>query len=114
MDAVLTDGLILPALLLAIAAFVVPRLLAGGLPEGVAALMLNAFLSTLILIALSGVFFWGLYLFQGLQIAQLADQGLAANIVTFGRLGLMSGLIWAPIMVLSVAGLPRRWVHVTW
>ena len=114
MGALLSDGLILPAVFLAVVAFVVPRLWARLLPEGVTPLMVNAFLSTLVLIAVSGIFFWCLYLFQGLQVAQLADHGLAANLVTFGRLGLMSGLIWAPVMILSVAGLPRRWVHVTW
>ena len=114
MGEVLSDGLIIPALLLAIAAFAVPRFMARLLPEGVTPLMVNAFLSTLTLIAVSGVFFWGLYLWQGLQVAQLAEQGLAANLVFFGRLALLSGLIWAPIMILSVAGLPRKWVHATW
>ncbi|MFT6076744.1 MAG: hypothetical protein ACJAZ1_003681 [Yoonia sp.] len=114
MREVLSDGLLLPALLLAIAAFVVPRFMARMLPEGVTPLMVNAFLSTLILIAVSGILFWCLYLWQGLQAEQLADQGLAANLVFFGRLALLSGLIWAPIMILSVAGLPRKWVHATW
>jgi hypothetical protein len=114
MGAILSDGLILPALVLAIAAFVVPRLLARALPEGVTPLLVNAFASTVILIALSGVFFWGLYILQGLQVTQLTDQGLAANVVSFGRLGLMAAIIWAPIMILSVAGLPRKWVHSTW
>jgi hypothetical protein len=114
MGAVLSDGLILPALLLAMTAFAVPRLLACVLPEGVTPLMLNAFLSTLILIAASGAFFWCLYLWQGLQVAQLADKGLAANLDFFGQLALLSGPIWAPIMILSVAGLPRKWVHAIW
>ena len=114
MGAVMSDGLILPALLLAMAAFLVPRLLARILPEGVTPLLLNTFMSTVVLIAISGVFFWSLYIMQGLQVAQLAEQGLAVNVVSFGRLGLVSAIIWAPIMILSVAGLPRKWVHSTW
>jgi hypothetical protein len=114
MGTFVSDGLILPAVLLAIAAFLVPRLLARALPEGVTPLLVNAFMSTVILIALSGIFFWGLYILQGLQVAQLASQGLAANVVSFGQLGLMSAIIWTPIMILSVAGLPRKWVHSTW
>lgn len=114
MGEVLSDGLILPALVLATVAFIVPRLLARALPEGIAPLLVNAFLSTVILIALSGIFFWCLYVWQGLEVAQLARQGVAANIVSFGQLGLMSAIIWAPIMILSVAGLPRKWVNSTW
>jgi len=26
----------------------------------------------------------------------------------------MASMIWTPIMVLSVAGLPRKWVHKKW
>lgn len=114
MAEVLSDGLILPALVLATVAFFVPRLLALALPEGVAPLLANAFLSTVFLIVLSGVFFWCLYIWQGLQVAQLTNQGVAVNVVYFGQLGLISAIIWAPIMILSVAGLPRKWVHRTW
>jgi hypothetical protein len=32
----------------------------------------------------------------------------------FGRLGLLSGLFWLPVMILSVASLPRKWVKETW
>ena len=113
MGAALSDGLILPALVLAIVAFFVPRLLARIMPEGVTPLLVNAFMSTVILIVLSGLFFWCLYILQGLRLTQLAEQGLAMNILSFGRLGLISAIIWAPIMILSVAGLPRKWVHST-
>jgi hypothetical protein len=44
----------------------------------------------------------------------LASFGTFANIVFFGKLGLISGMIWAPIMVLSVASLPRNWVKAIW
>ena len=114
MGTFVSDGLILPALVLATVAFFVPRMLARVLSEGVMPLLANAFMSTVILIALSGIFFWCLYIWQGLQVAQLTRQGVAANVVFFGQLGLMSAIIWAPIMILSVAGLPRKWVHRTW
>jgi hypothetical protein len=32
----------------------------------------------------------------------------------FGRLAVVSALIWGPIMLLSVAGLPKHWVKETW
>ncbi|MEJ6404662.1 hypothetical protein [Yoonia sp. 2307UL14-13] len=95
-------------------AFFVPRVLGRLLPEGVKPLVLNTFLSTVLLFVISALFFLCLYLWQGLSPAQIMEPGLSANILHFGRLGLTSALIWAPIMILSVAGLPRKWIHETW
>jgi hypothetical protein len=114
MGALFSDALFLPALVLAALGFVVPRLLARVLPEGVKPLLLNAFLSTVMLFALSAVLFVVLYVWQGMSFANIAEGGLAQSVVFFGRLGLIAALIWAPIMVLSVAGLPRKWVKETW
>ncbi len=112
--AAFSDTLFLPAVVLAILAFVVPRLLGRVLPEGVTPLLLNTFLSAVLLVVISGGFFFCLYLWQGVSMAQIMEPGLAANVVFFGRLALMSAIIWAPIMILSVAGLPRKWVKETW
>ncbi|MDP5086849.1 MAG: hypothetical protein NWQ23_15630 [Yoonia sp.] len=99
---------------MAILAFAVPRLLARVLPEGVTPLLLNAFLATLLLFVISSLFFFCLYLWQGVDFATIMEPGLAANVLFFGRLGVMAAIIWAPIMLLSVAGLPRKWVKETW
>ncbi|MEL7179089.1 MAG: hypothetical protein AAFN63_04590 [Pseudomonadota bacterium] len=114
MGAFFSDALFLPALVLALLAFVVPRLLARVLPEGVTPLMLNALLSTLLLFVLSAGFFFCLYLWQGLSMAEVLEPGIATTVLLFGRLGLVAAIIWAPIMILSVAGLPRKWVKETW
>ncbi|WP_439154144.1 hypothetical protein [Yoonia sp.] len=111
---VINDGLFLPALMLAALGFVVPRMLARFLPEGVRPLLLNAFMSTIVLFFISAVFFFCLYLLQGLSPTQIFEPGLAATLLFFGRLGLSAAIIWAPIMLLSVAGLPRKWVSETW
>lgn len=110
----LSDGLFLPALLIAASGWLVPRILATFFPEGVAPLFLNAFLSTLLLFAISSAFFLCLYLWQGAPMAEILAEGIVSNIVFFGRLGLIAAMIWAPIMVLSVAGLPRKWTKETW
>lgn len=110
----LSDALFLPALVLAVLAFAVPRLFGLVLPEGVKPLLLNAFASTFSLFIISGGFFFCLYLWQGLSVAQITEPGLASTVVFFGRLGLSAAIIWAPIMILSVAGLPRKWVKETW
>lgn len=114
MSTLFTDALFLPALVLGVLAFVVPRFLARALPEGVKPLMLNAFLSTILLFLLSALFFLCLYLWQGLSLAEILEPGVATSIALFGRLGLIAAMIWAPIMILSVAGLPRKWVKETW
>lgn len=106
--------LILPALALGICGFLVPRLLAAFMPEGVVALVVNALVSTLVLVILSALGFYGLYLWQGAPPEVLAGQGWRANLWLFGRLGLAAALIWAPVMVLSLAGLPRRWKTAVW
>ncbi|WP_322891938.1 MULTISPECIES: hypothetical protein [unclassified Yoonia] len=110
----ISDGLFLPALILALLGFAVPRLIARLLPEGVPALMANAVLSALAMCILSAVFFFGLYVWQGVPARDLLAHGLRQNVVSFGGLGVIAGIIWAPIMVLSVAALPRKWVHKTW
>lgn len=76
--------------------------------------MLNAFLSTLVLFLLSAILFLVLYAGQGVRLTDALSLGVVSAIVYFGRLGLASAIIWGPILVLSVAGLPRRWVKETW
>ncbi|EBA13517.1 hypothetical protein [Roseobacter sp. CCS2] len=114
MSTLFSDALFLPALVLGLVSFAVPRVLARALPEGVKPLMLNAFLSTILLFVLSALFFFCLYLWQGLSIAEVLEPGVVTSVALFGRLGLIAALIWAPIMVLSVASLPRKWVKETW
>lgn len=114
MGSAFSDTLFLPAFCLALFAFIVPRLLGRVLPEGVAPLMLNAFLSAVLLFVISALLFVCLYLWQGQSLAEIMASGIAANVLFFGKLGLIAGIIWAPIMVLSVAGLPRKWVKETW
>lgn len=104
----------LPAVLLAVLGWLVPRLVARMLPEGVRPLMLNAGLSTVLMAMLGAVFFAGLYAVQGMPLASLTEAGLLAALVHFGRLSVSAALIWAPIMILSLANLPRRWVRETW
>ena len=101
------DSLFMPALVLALMAWFVPKLLARVMPEGVKPLLGIAFLSTVFLFALSAAFFVALYVWQGMTWAQFADFGFAANVLFYGKLGLFAGMIWGPIMVLSVANLPR-------
>jgi hypothetical protein len=109
-----SSGLILPTLALAVLGWLVPRLLARVWPEGVGPLLLLALASTLILIALATALFVVLYLGQGVPLALILDRGVLGGWPHFLRLGLASALVWAPIMILSVAALPRHWKEKTW
>lgn len=108
------DSLFLPAVVLAMMAWFVPKLLSMVMPEGVKALLVIAFVSTVFLFGLSSGFFVALYFWQGMTWTQFAEYGLAANVVFYGKLGLIAAMIWAPFMVLSVANLPRSWVKKVW
>jgi hypothetical protein len=109
-----SSGLLFPALALGVLGWLVPRLLARVWPEGVGPLLLLAFIATFLLLALAAGFFLLLYALQGAPVAALFEPGLGAGLGHFLRLGLLSALVWAPVMVLSVAGLPRHWKVKTW
>jgi len=108
------DNMWLPALALAVLGWVVPAVLARVMPEGVKALMLLGLVATFVVFAISALMFFALYVAQGANAGSLAQFGMLENLVFFGRLGLSSALIWAPILILSVANRPRHWVKETW
>ena len=110
----MTEGLVIPALILAALGWLVPRALSLVFPEGVRPLLLLAFCATLIMFALGTAFFVVLYLWQGAPMDAFLEVGLGPVVAHFGRLGLISALFWGPLLVLSVAGLPRTWVKETW
>lgn len=109
-----SSGLFLPAAVLALLAWLVPKGLSMVMAEGVWPLIRLTFYATLILFVLSSSFFVILYITQGAGWAALVEFGMMNNVALFGRLGLTSAIIWAPIMVLSIANLPRHWVSETW
>jgi hypothetical protein len=110
----LSSGLVVPALALALLGWLVPRLLGRVWPEGLGPLLLLAFVATLILMGLATGFFVLLYTWQGAPMDALFEPGVMAGLGHFARLGLLSALLWAPVMILSVAGLPKHWVKETW
>ena len=111
---ILSDGLVIPALLLSLMGWLVPRLLARIFPEGVRPLLLLALVSAAVMLLLGMAFFALLYVWQGVPWDILLGAGWPALVGHFLWLGTMSALLWGPILVLSVAGLPRRWTRATW
>ena len=92
----------------------VPRLWAKVLPEGVKPLMVIALVSTLTMGIVGIGYFIVLYLIQGFPISELFAGNIADTIAHFGRLSLISALLWGPVMLLSVMGLVRRWKKAVW
>lgn len=114
MDDAFSTALVLPALCLAVLGFVVPRVLALWWPEGVKWLMGLALVSTLVMALAGAVVFAVVYASQGVRLDDLYATGGASVPVHFMKLSMMSALLWAPLMVLSLAGVPKRWVREVW
>ena len=110
----MVEELVIPSLALALVGWLVPRGLSLVWPEGVWPLMALGLVATLIMLVFAGGFFFVLYLRQGVSLDLLAEGGWGPAVGHFGRLAVVSALIWGPILVLSVAGLPKYWVRETW
>lgn len=109
-----SSGLILPALILMALGWFVPRLLALFWPEGVKWLMVLALVSTIVMALVGAGFFAFLYAVQGIGVDDLLETGGGALVAHFLRLSLISALMWGPLMVLSIAGVPKNWVKEVW
>ena len=97
----------LPLVVMGLAGWLVPRLLGRLLPEGVGWLALNAALSTILLAAGAAAAFVLLYGEAGGALWREAPGHVAT-------LAARSAIVWGPVMVLSLADLPRRWTRATW
>ncbi|MBL4813675.1 MAG: hypothetical protein JKX69_15260 [Rhodobacteraceae bacterium] len=106
--------LFLPALALVALGWLVPQVLARLFSEGVGPLIWLGVASTVILLCLSSVGFYLLYVAKGMPLFALTQERLAGPAGHFLRLGGLSAMFWGPIMLLSVARLPRRWKEVVW
>ena len=107
-------GLILPAIVLAALGWGVPRILALWFPEGVKPPILLAFTAAGLMTLIAMGVFLGLYRAQGVSFAEFFSLGVANGIAHLVRISAVSALIWAPFLILSVAGLPKHWVEETW
>ena len=109
-----SSGLLLPAVCLAALGWAVPRVLAIWWPEGVKWLMSLALASTLVMAVFGAGFFAFIYAQNGVNLDDLWATGGVSVVIHFVRLSLISALMWAPLMVLSLAGVPKNWVREVW
>lgn len=109
-----STGLVFPALFLALMGWIVPKLLSTVMPEGIKPLLILSVLAALVMLVITSVLFVVLYLIQGATFGVLTSTGFGDTALFLLRLSVSAGIIWAPIMVLSIAGLPRTWTSVEW
>ncbi len=108
------SDLVIPLMVLALFGWLVPRGLFLVFPEGVRPLIWLAVSSFALMFAISVLFWMGLYQARGAPLGEFFSEGLWAGLWFFGRLAAASVLIWGPILILSVAGLPKMWVKEEW
>ena len=107
-------ALIVPAIGAAFLAWTIPQMLARLFPEGVRPLFALAGLAALVMTLIAMLYFWLAYRAEDAEFAAaLAERPLAAALAVT-RPALLSAMLWAPILVLSVAQLPSRWTEETW
>lgn len=100
-------SVVLPLALLALAAWAVPPLLSKVVPEGVAWLVLIAVLSAVGLMLISAI---GFYLLYGRAGEAVLDAAPWHFVLLSGR----AALVWGPVMVLSLANIPKGWKNAVW
>ncbi len=100
-------NLVLPLVGLAVVAWLVPWVLGKLLPEGVIWLLVNGVLSALLLAVVAAAGFVWLYGEAGGVVWREAPWH-------FVLLSAKAGIVWGPVMVLSLSALPKRWKRAVW
>ncbi|TFL17294.1 hypothetical protein [Jannaschia formosa] len=98
---------VFPLLGLALLAWFVPAGIGKLLPEGVGWLVVNGLVSFMLLAIVAASGFVLLYGEAGGAVWREAPWH-------FVLLSARSALLWAPILVLSLANLPRKWTEAEW
>ena len=99
--------IILPLVLLAILAWLVPWLLSLLLPEGAVWLVVIGVVAAMILTGLSAV---GFYVLYGPARETVLNEAPWYFVILSAR----AALLWGPILMLSLANIPRRWKTAVW
>jgi hypothetical protein len=100
-------NLVLPLVGLAVVAWLVPWVLGKLVPEGVIWLLVNGVLSALLLAVVAAAGFVWLYGEAGGVVWREAPWH-------FVLLSAKAGIVWGPVMVLSLSALPKRWKRAVW
>jgi hypothetical protein len=103
-----------PLIAALVLAVVIPRGFARVIPEGLSGLVWNGVASAAVMFALSFAYFVWSYTTQNAALTDLFGANPRGSFWHFARLATLSALLWVPIIVLTVAALPRHWKVVEW
>ena len=107
-------GVLFPALGLMLCAVVIPIGLERWVPESVAGMVLNGVVTAMLMTGLAtGYFLWA-YARQDTRLLDAIGFAPGETLGYFIRLGLSSGLIWGPVMMVVLSTSPRRWKENVW
>lgn len=104
----------LPLIAFSALAILLPRLFLPFMPETAGGLVMNGIMVYAIITGLAAIFFFWSYTQQDTRVTELLGLEPARSVAHFLRLGVMSSVVWAPVMVLRIAGLHRHWKENTW
>lgn len=107
-------GVALPLIAFSVIAVLLPLLFLPFLPETLAGLVINGVMVYAITMGCAALYFFWSYTQQDTRVADLLGMEPAQSVVHFLRLGVMSSVVWAPLMVLRIATLHGRWKENTW
>ena len=103
------SSMILPAVLIAALAVILPMWLAKKLPENMAGLGLNLLASAGVLMFVSVLYFTWVYMGQGVQVMGVMYEHFGGMVRHLTRLGMLSAILWGPILLAVLAMQPSKW-----
>ena len=104
----MSGAVLVPVAILVLIAVAVPRLVARAVGRGARAGAVNLTLSAVVLTLISGGYFAIDYALRDPRTLGVAGAQPLAALAHFTWLGLMSGLVWGPVMILSLTALPQQ------
>ncbi|MEM8980112.1 MAG: hypothetical protein AAGD04_11555 [Pseudomonadota bacterium] len=113
-DTTFLREVLVPVVLLMGVAWLLPKLLHRLIGEGVARLFVIGALGAVLLWMGSGAFIWVSDLALEDLARALSGADLGAVLGYIAVQGARAAIIWAPVFVLSVAALPKRWKEAVW
>ena len=103
------SAMILPVAVLAVLAAFLPLWLARRLPESMVGLGVNLLISSGVLLFICVLYFAKFYVGQDIQALAVVGEHAGAVALHLTRLGMMTALIWGPIVLAVLAMQPQRW-----
>ena len=102
-------SLILPAAFISALAVFLPLWLAKKLPENMLGLGANLLASSGMLMFVSALYFTWFYLGQGVQVMGALYEHFGEMIRHLTGLGMLSAILWGPILLAVLAMQPSKW-----